>query len=475
MSWFLLLIVAAGADDAAALLEKAVRSAQSGKYSAADATWRALVDRFPGSPEADVARERLQANAYLRVVDLKVHGEPDNRIDLFILAEGYLRETKYQRQFDGAAKGTLKYFQQAPVYKRYFPYFNFYAMNIASAEDGVDNDRKQFDTALGAHESGGTQGQVAVSHGQVMEFLRHDPRSEGLAVVIVRLGTLGTGGGGVAAVGGGPSNTVIHEWGHAFGRLLDEYTSDVGYTGAAPRGYNVTNTESLVDVPWRHWIDAKQEGVGLFPGAAGRSQGAWRATASGCAMNRGPSYCLVCREAVLAHIYERVSPIDDATDEGPLVVVRDGADAVLDVVPMRVASAPHLEVTFTIEPSQERFDVAAEAGGGSTGSPFDPAADEFDNPFLVGGDPVGATYPLGGHRSRFGKPADPPPPGDRLRPKKVKLADKRVAHRVTLRASDLDAGSYRVHARVVDPTPWLIKEEWLPLLSDARTWRVVVE
>ena len=97
-------------------------------------------------------------------------------------------------------------------------------------EEGVDDERKKYDTALGAYRTSFSQGQVAVQRNSVRRFLDMDPRSESLAVVIVRLGTLGTGGGGVAVVGGGASNTVVHEWGHAFGMLLDHIDKyDLGH------------------------------------------------------------------------------------------------------------------------------------------------------------------------------------------------------------------------------------------------------
>lgn len=462
-------------DDAATLLARARQSADAARYPAADALYRKIVATFPTSAEADEARDRLEPNTLLRVVDLEQGGPPENRIDVFILGDGYLREAKYQRQFDGAAAGAVKYFQQAPVHKRYFGFFNFHAMNIASAEDGVDNERKQFDTALGAHESGASQGQVAVDQELVMRYLARDPRSDGYAIVIVRLGTLGTGGGGVATIGGGPSNTLIHEWGHAFADLLDEYTSDVGYTGPVPRGHNVTDEHNPATAPWKHWLDADTKGVGLFPGGAGRSQGAWRACASGCAMNSGPSFCLVCREAVVANIYGTVSPLDDATPHATPLRLTAEQDLAIDVIPMVVATDPQLEVTFSLEPTQEAFE--AQASTGTASGDLDPAGG-FVNPFLTVDEPAGSgsggRWGRGSAGRRMGKTADSPLPGTPLKAQRVRRPDQRFAFRTTLRARDLAPGRYLVHALVRDPTPWLIKPEWLPLLSERRTWKLVV-
>ncbi|MFG0318206.1 MAG: M64 family metallopeptidase, partial [Planctomycetota bacterium JB042] len=253
----------APAEEVDDLLAKAEAAGEAGRYGKADSLYRKIVEEAPGSEAARIAEERLAPNAWLRTVDLEINGDPDNRIDIFVLGDGYTREPKFQKLFDQGARETLKYFEQAPVFRRYRKFMNFHAMNIASHEDGVDARGKDYDTALGAYESGASQGQVAVRHQDVARWLRLDPRAEGYAICLVRLGTLGTGGGGIAVIGGVPSNTVIHEWGHAFANLLDEYTSDVGYTGPAPRGINVSNTDDPDLAPWKHWLDARKKGVGM--------------------------------------------------------------------------------------------------------------------------------------------------------------------------------------------------------------------
>lgn len=469
VSALLLLLVVAAADTPAGLLAKAREAAQDAKYDKAEVLFRKLGKEHPGTPEARVAEEWLAPNALLRTVDLEVNGDPANRIDVFILGDGYSRERKFQKLFDQGAHDTLKYFDQAPVYRRYRKYFNFHSMNIASADDGVDARGKDFDTALGAYESGATQGQVAVDDQLVARFLQQDPRAEGYAVVIVRLGSLGTGGGGIAVVGGAPGNAVIHEWGHAFARLLDEYTSDVGYTGPTPRGYNVSDTDDPEQAPWKHWLDARTKGVGMFPGAAGRSQGAWRGSAMGCAMNSGPSYCLICREAVVAHIYDLVSPLDQATAADLVLEVDAEHPQTVEVIPMQVVGGPELEVRFALRQVQ-----GAHVAGPTSADPFGGSGDDFGS---FGGDDGAVEYRGWVHwnrPSRFGKAPDAPLAGDEPRVERARLEDRRTAYRVTLTARDLEPGNYELCCLVVDPTEWVLKPEWLPLLTESRTWQVTV-
>ncbi len=475
-----LFLPAAGAgDDPAALLAEALAAAGDGRYEAADALYRRIVKEAPDSEQAVVARARLEPNALLRVRDLEVNGDPANRIDLFMLAEGYTREKKFQKLFDQGASDTITYLAQAPVFRRYRKYFNFHAMNIASREDGVDGEDRQYDTALGAFESGAIQKQVAVDDQAVARYLRQDPRAEGYAIVLVRLGTFGTGGGGVAVVGGVPSNTVIHEWGHAFADLLDEYTSEVGYTGKTPRGDNVSDSPDPEQAPWKHWLEAGTEGVGMFPGGAGRSQGAWRGTASGCAMSSGPSFCLICREVIVARIYDLVSPLDEASPAGENLIVEEGRPVAVQVVPMEVDGSPALRASFALEAVQEPFapgePPADEPAQGDGSDAWPPAAE--DNPFAEDAD-LGGEY--GGfyfwnRPSRAARVAPLAPlPGAELTPQKKRTKDRRVAYEVVLSRKDLAPGSYLLRARVLDPTDWVLKPEWLPLLAETRTWQVTV-
>src|SRR5262245_48834369 len=341
-------LVAQGKVDVAELLKRAEQLDQQRAFAAADAVYRQILGVSEKGPEADKARARLEPNALLVIRELDHGGPSENRVDVYVMAEGYQRRDQEQKTFATQAELTEKLFFQVDVYGRYRKYFNFYAMHIASKDDGVDREGKDYDTALGAYQTQFAQAQVAVKHEDVRKFLDRDPHNDGLAIVIVRRGNLGTGGGGVAVVGGGASNTVIHEFGHAFAQLIDEYTGSVGYGDEKVRGYNVSDTDDPKEVPWKHWLEAKTHGIGIVPGGAGRATGEWRATGGPCAMSEGPVYCPVCREAVVANIYGLVSPLDSCTPTDQPIVVKHGAPAVIEVVPMMVANDPQLTVEFAL-------------------------------------------------------------------------------------------------------------------------------
>jgi hypothetical protein len=126
---------------------------------------------------------------------------------------------------------------------------------------------------------------------------------------------MGTGGGGIAAIGGRADDTLVHEWGHAFGGLSDEYSTFTGHRGSPRNTVNVSTSDDEKLAPWKHFLEAGVPGVGTYRGADGRVKGAWRPTASGCTMESGEQFCPPCREAMLLAIHRRVDPIESHVPE----------------------------------------------------------------------------------------------------------------------------------------------------------------
>jgi len=460
-SLLILLAAAASAQEAASLLAEAARANEAGQYARAQSVLQQLLKKFPDAPEAVEARERSQPNRLLRVKPLEKNGPPQNRIDVFILGEGYPMDK--QEVFDTAAKNTVKTFCLNKVFKEYRPLFNFHQMNISSREDGVDFRDRLYDTALGGKATDFAQGQVTVDHEAVASYLGFAKDAEGLAIVIVKRGSLGTGGGGIAVVGGGPSNTVIHEWGHAFGGLLDEYSADVGYEGPVRPGPNVSDTDDPTKVPWRAWIEAGIKGVGVFQGAAGRAQGAWKATAGGCTMASGSEYCMICREQIVKRMWRRVDPIDARFPEDDRVVLRPDEEKTLWVLPVRPAGH-ELTVEWYLRPIPAGGDVP------STTAPAPGTGTEGFSGF--GGRPFQRP---GGAPRRRGDRTLAPPVGEKLAGDRGLGGDK-DKWMLTLNGKRLAPGAYELTARVVDPTPrdphpWVLSDPD-HLLESRVAWRI---
>ena len=90
---------------------------------------------------------------------------------------------------------------------------------------------------------------------------------------------------------------------------MDEYSANTGIRGDVREGPNVARIEDKRQVPWRHWLERRVSGIGVYEGADGRAKGAFKPTTD-CIMDVGTKFCPICREQLLLQIYRRVDPID---------------------------------------------------------------------------------------------------------------------------------------------------------------------
>ena len=94
---------------------------------------------------------------------------------------------------------------------------------------------------------------------------------------------------------------VVHEFGHSFAGLADEYAYDdqfveYYYPDTEPWEQNIT-TKADFGSKWEDMLG--KDGVGLVEGAGYQSRGVWRACGD-CRMrtNAAPEFCPVCRRAI---------------------------------------------------------------------------------------------------------------------------------------------------------------------------------
>ncbi len=350
---------------AATALAAAMELVEKGQFAAARAAYRQVVVRFPGTGAAIVAEQRTQPNGFLGWACLVENGPSRNRVDVVVMGDGYTLEQ--QNSFADFAKSVPDVFRNHKVLGEYFAYHNFARAHAVSREAGMDGFGREYDTALGGHLVETIQGHVAVDGRRVRAALDELPEHDGLAVVFVKRGTHGTGGGGIAVLGGRDDDTLVHEWGHAFGGLGDEYDGSTGPRGAVGRCANVSDSDDPAKVPWRHFLDADVPGVGVYRGADGRLDGAWKPS-NLSAMSGGVIFCPVCREQLVLRIYSLVDPIDacepaphparTAAAPRPLEPDRTGHYAFR--VEIMVPATHGLDVRWWVLPQNEAPDAAAE-------------------------------------------------------------------------------------------------------------------
>ncbi|MEO6710412.1 MAG: M64 family metallopeptidase [Planctomycetota bacterium] len=137
------------------------------------------------------------------------------------MGDGY--ELSHMKAFDKLAGDIPPLFERKEPFHEYWSYFNFLRASLVSGENGVDGFGREYDTALDAKTLNTFAGHVGIDAARVRMVLEQIPEHDGLAICFVKNGVAGTGGGGFATIGGRSADTTIHEWGHAFAGLADEY------------------------------------------------------------------------------------------------------------------------------------------------------------------------------------------------------------------------------------------------------------
>ncbi len=453
-------------DKAVRMLEKAQKRAEQGKFDEAQALYRQLAKKYPDTPQGVIGKRRGKDSAYLGQGDVLRHGPSENRLDFVLMGEGY--QITEMAAFAKLAEDVPDVFRRNEVFGEYYSYLNFIRADLVSADNGVDGYGRDYDTALNGKTLGTFAGHVGIDRVAVRQMLQEMPEQDGQAIVFAKLGILGTGGGGVATIGGRNMATMIHEIGHSYGGLSDEYTAlQAGRKkGAKPsRNTNIAISEDPEESPWSHFLKAKVRGVGMHPGGAQFVKGAWRPTAGKCAMAAGRVFCPVCREELVMRLYSYCDPIDAAVPEPhsfdskeDLVAGRRGVSFEVTVL----QPATHeLEVDWWVLPANR------------APRPIDVTKREKKR--SKKGQSV-ATVKSQVTTGPGGRRVAPPVP-IKAKPTKSTKPNNDGVHKFRMSTKGLEPGRYRVMCRVHDTTevrgsraPWVVKDDGGFLTSTVGWW-----
>jgi hypothetical protein len=228
------------------------------------------------------------------VTTIRNNGDPANRVNMVILGDGYTAAElgKYAADAENATAGFLA---QEP-YKEYQRYFNVLRVDVISAESGADHPEASppisKNTAFdAAYNCGNTVRLICVDVSKVNAVLANSgigSDRQDIVLVLVNDAKYGGSGGAVAVASLDPSviELVLHETGHSFGLLADEYadglTPPCGYTVEPPEP-NVTAQTNRALIKWNAgggpptgWIDLATAipTLSTDPGVPGLYEGA---------------------------------------------------------------------------------------------------------------------------------------------------------------------------------------------------------
>ncbi len=317
----------------------AVTIAQAGKTTRFDLN--KLASTAEQLPLADYVRQlsSFELNATGRKAAL---GAPNaaNRADLVIMGDGYT-SAQQSTFFNDVTALEPRFFAPSPL-GAYRQFINWRPLFTASAQSGADHPAYQAGCSSASccadvlAQSDPRAGQIVDTAfdarfctSQIHRLLTiNTSKAQAAAVnapnwdklvMLVNDPTYGGSGGSVAVASTNTSaaQVMIHEYGHSFTTLADEYEtpfpgfaacSDI--SGSACEA-NVTNVTDPNQVKWRARFTpgvpiptpADNTGLGLFQGARYFSSGMYRPKAACMMRSLGQPFCAVCSDAYLRKLY----------------------------------------------------------------------------------------------------------------------------------------------------------------------------
>ncbi|HYE14000.1 MAG TPA: M64 family metallopeptidase [Pyrinomonadaceae bacterium] len=265
------------------------------------------------------------------VETIENNGDPFNRIDVVIVGDGYAAADMEKFRTD-VQQFVLAMFDDEPL-KEYRRYFNVHRVDVVSAQSGADHpENGSFrNTAFDAtYNCSNIQRLICVNIGKVNTVVSNSlPAGQReLVVVIVNDPVYGGSGGSVVVSSTHTSavEIVLHELGHTFGMLADEYTSSppTCVNTVEPVQVNATRATTRDALKWGHWVAASTPipttqpttaTPGLYEGARYCTTGLYRPTFNSKMRSLGQPFEQINSEQLVRRVYNFVSPIDSF---GPL-------------------------------------------------------------------------------------------------------------------------------------------------------------
>lgn len=250
-------------------------------------------------------------------VPILENGARDKRINMVVLGDGFT--AAQQGDFVADATTLVNYiFNKAP-FNQYKNYFNVYAIKVISAESGVKHPGTATDVTepvfavsnpnnylgttfdVGVHRcvySNNTNTVTSVLASNVPDF--------DIAFVLGNSPEYGGCGGTYAFLSNHPSapEIVVHELGHSFGKLADEY-----WFAGSLESPNKTKNNDPATNKWKNWIGLNN--VGIFPYAESPT---WFRPHQNCEMRYlDREFCSVCKQQLVERVHTLQNPIDSFT------------------------------------------------------------------------------------------------------------------------------------------------------------------
>lgn len=215
-----------------------------------------------------IHHEKLSSAKVLSIVN---NGDPHQKVDLVVLGDGYTKDE--MKKFDSDAKHFAAVLFSTSPFKEHKNDFNVRAVEVPSEESGIDQPDRQLwvDNTLGtSYNTFGSARYVLTDENRVV---RNFASAVPYDFMVILVNTNRYGGGGIYqlyaisyTIGETPTTAwqadyvCVHEFGHSFAGLGDEYySSSVAYNdfylkGVEPWEPNLSANPDRENLKWKDMV-----------------------------------------------------------------------------------------------------------------------------------------------------------------------------------------------------------------------------
>lgn len=281
-----------------------------------DGTYTSLYKTAVDPDSYSISRENPKSAEVKKIIN---NGSSNKNVDIAFIAEGYTKDE--QDKFIHDIKRLTNYLFSFPPYDKLKDKFNIWAVEAISEESGCDNPRGDVWVKTAINSSFNTFNIDRYLESYDVKSIRDYAANAPYDQIYILVNSDKYGGGGIfnhfslTTVDHALSKQVfIHEFGHAFAGLADEYySSEVAYVDyfnleIEPWQPNITTLVNF-DKKWKSLL-AKDTpiptpptdtlNVGVYEGGGYMAKGIYR-PAIECRMkiNEADGFCPACRKAIV--------------------------------------------------------------------------------------------------------------------------------------------------------------------------------
>lgn len=251
------------------------------------------------------------------------NGDLNKRINFVYMGDGYT--AAQQSSFVSNAQSiNTALFTQSP-FSNYVNFFNAYTIEVPSAQSGADHPGSASDEPVPSQPTQNVNTYfnstfdyfnihrllVPTNGSAITTVLMNNLPQYDQAFIVVNSPYYGGSGGAYAtsSTEANAAEVAIHEIGHSFADLSDEYWAGDIY---AFENHNMTRQPNPLAVSWNEWYG--DNGIGIYQHCCGGSSSSWYRPHQNCKMRYlGSPFCAVCTQRIIDVIYSLVTPVDNYT------------------------------------------------------------------------------------------------------------------------------------------------------------------